>query len=284
MDLQKILVPTDFSNESLTALDHAALFAHTYDAEIVLLHVVETYEFNAVLDNLGTSYEEIVKKGIEEKIQQLITERDNLKGVTISSRIESGKVHRKVLAVAEELSADLIVMGTHGASGIGHLEKMVLGSNAYRIVNGSSIPVLTIRDANKKPRVERIILPLDITKKTMQKVKTAIDIAKKFKAHIYIVAITEFLDDFNPNIDRIPKELEAVEHRVNAAGIECTAAEIKYRDVAKGVIGYAENVRGDLIVIMTRQENLIEELILGSHARKIVSQSHVPVLSVRPQK
>lgn len=284
MDLQKILVPTDFSNESLTALDHAARFAHTYDAEIILLHVVETYEFNAVLDNLGTSYEEIVKKGIEDKIQQLITERDNLKGITISSRIESGKVHRKVLAVADEISADLIVMGTHGASGIGHLEKMVLGSNAYRIVNGSSIPVLTIRDANKKPRVERIILPLDITKKTMQKVKTAIDIAKKFNAHIYIVAITEFLDDFNPNIDRIPKELEAVEHRVNAAGIACTAAEIKYRDVAKGVIGYAENVRGDLIVIMTRQENLIEELILGSHARKIVSQSHVPVLSVRPQK
>lgn len=284
MLIQKILVPTDFSNESLTALDHAALFANAFSAEVVLLHVVESYAYNAVLDNLGTTYQEIVGKGIEEKLQQLLVDRKSLAGLAVQTRLEEGKVHRVIHRLAEEEGFDLIVMGTHGASGIGHLEKMVLGSNAYRTMNSSPIPVLTVRDTQKPPRLERIVLPLDITKQTTNKVKMAIDLAKLFQASIYIVAITEFLDDFNPNIDRVPKELEEVEHRVHAAGIACTAAQIKYKDVAKGVISYAENVRGDLIVIMTRQENLLEELILGSHARKIVSQSHVPVLSVRPQK
>lgn len=284
MNVQRILVPTDFSNESLAALDHAALFAKALQSEIVLLHVLETYEYNAVLDNLGTSYKEIVGKGIEEKLSNLIAERPSLEGVEVSIRMEEGKVHRVIHSLSEQEDFDLIVMGTHGASGVSHLEKMVLGSNAYRIMNSSPIPVLTIRDAQKQPRVERIVLPLDISKRTTRKVKVAIELAKLFKASVYIVAITEFLDDFNPNIDRVPKELEEVEHRVRAAGLECTAAQIKYKDVAKGVISYAENVRGDLIIIMTRQENIIEELILGSHARKIISQSHVPVLSVRPEK
>lgn len=281
---RKILVPTDFSNESLAALQHAVLMAGVTEAEITLLHVMETYDYNAVLDNLGMDYKDVIRKGIESKLQEILDQHPDWDHLTITPRLEAGKVHRVIHRISSEEDMDLVVMGTHGASGIGDVEKMVLGSNAYRVVNGTPVPVLTIRDAKKPARLERIILPLDISKKTTQKVRTAIDLAKRFNASIYIVAIIEFFDDFNPNVDRIPKELEMVEHQVRAAGVECTAAQIKYQDVAKGVIQYGEQVRGDLIVIMTRQENLLEEWILGSHARKIVSQSPIPVLSVRPAK
>lgn len=282
MKLQRILLPTDFSDESLTAMRHAAMYARQFDAELVVLHVLETYAYNAVLDNLGTSYQEIVGKGIEEKLWSLITDQEDMVDLSIQVRIEEGKVHRVIRAVAEEEDISLIVMGTHGASGAGHLDKMVLGSNAYRVMNSSTVPVLTIRNAQKHARVERIVLPLDITKKTTLKVNAAIDMAKKFGASIYLVAITEFFDDFNPKIDRVPKALEEVEHRISAAGISCSAAQIKYKDVAKGVIDYADEVRADLIIIMTRQETILEEWLLGSHARKIISQSTVPVLSLRP--
>lgn len=281
--IRKILVPTDFSQESIAALTFAALFARAFKAEITLLHIMESYEHNTVLDNLGVSMTDVLREGIEKKLDELISEHTLLQEVNLTTRIEQGKVHRVVHDIVEDDAFDLVVMGTHGASGIRDFEKFVLGSNAYRIVNTSKVPVITIRNPERSKRIERIVLPLDITKQTTQKVDFAIELAKTFHANIQIVALTEFLDDFNPNIDRLPKELMAVEEKVQAAGIDCTAVYIKYKDVAKGVVEFTDNVRGDLIVIMTRQENIIEEWLIGSHARKIIGQSQVPVLSVRPQ-
>lgn len=281
---RKILVPTDFSAESMAALNYAGLFATTFKAEIILLHVLETYEYNAVLDNLGVKYEDVVKQGVEEKLKGIISGNKVLAKATIRTLLLSGKVHRVIHQVAREEGADLIVMGTHGASGVGDLEKFMLGSNAYRTVNGSQIPVLTVRHPDKAKKIERIILPLDITKQTTQKVDFAIEIAKRFKARIYVVSVTEFLDDFNPQINKIPLELEQVEAKLNEAGVENVIGEMRYRDVAKGILEFAAETQGDLILIMTRQETLFGELIVGSHARKIINQSELPVLSIQPRK
>lgn len=284
IQFSNILVPTDFSENSLGALKYAAFVAKAFNAKLHVLHVLETYEFNTTLKNLGVSYEEVVQQGIQQKLEELQSREATLQGLEMETHLRKGKVHRVVSNMVEENNIDLVVMGTHGASGLGDLEKYVLGSNAYRTVHTSKVPVLTIRDPKRIRPIERILLPVDITKSTTQKVGMAIEWAKKFDARIDVIAVTEFLDDFNPQIDRVPEELEAVEAAITKAGVDCQVASIKYKDVVNGVIEYGEQVRADLMVIMTRQENLLNELVLGSHARKVISESPIPVLSVRPGK
>lgn len=284
IELKKILVPTDFSAVALSALLTAGKLAKQAQAEVVALHAIETYDYNTTLENLGITYKEVLSQTVKKKMEELIEKNEELQDIKISHQMESGKTHKVINQIAQEENCDLIVMGTHGASGIGHIEKFVLGSNAYRVVNSSKLPVLTIRRDQPISAISTILLPLDLSKNTTQKVNTAISIAKLFNASIHAITVTEFFDDFNPKIDSMDTKLGKVEEEITNAGIDCTIASIQHKDVAAGVMDYANENAADLIVIMTRQESIINEFFLGSHSRKVIGQSQIPVLSLRPGK
>jgi nucleotide-binding universal stress UspA family protein len=283
-DTKKILVPTDFSKESLGALHYAAAVARKISAEVILLHVMETYEYNVDLDEIE-EYVGKQKKVIEKKLDDFRTEHSNLWGVRMHTMLRKGKIHKEIQSIAEEIKARLIIMGTHGASGISNISKYILGSNAYRTVNSSPCPVITIRNINKDVEFNKILLPLDITKRTTAKVDYAIAFAKEFGAEIHVVSVIEFFEEYQKDVDKMRKQLDEVSDKISEAGINCRTALMRNkRDVAKAVMEYAEDQVMDLIIIMTRQETLFNELILGSHSRKIIGQSNIPVLSVRPKK
>lgn len=285
-EIKKILVPTDFSDVAQGALLSAGWIAHKTGAELIVLHALETYEFNTTLDNLGLTYVEILKQTVSKKLEELTTQNEQLQGLKISQRMEKGKIHKVISETAIEENCNLIVMGTHGASGISDFNRYLLGSNANRTVNVSDIPVLTIRKNEPIHRVSNILLPLDLTKTTTQKVSTAIALAKVFDATIHAITITELFDGFNPKVDQMDAKLGKVEEEIAANGIACTTASIENKDIAEGVMSYATDPQNaiDLIVIMTRQENLFNEFIPGAHSRKIIGQSPIPVLSMRPKK
>jgi nucleotide-binding universal stress UspA family protein len=283
-EINKILVPTDFSEGSLGALYHAATIAKTFDASIILIHIVESYSQNTTLKDLGLDYSDILKKGIEQKLSELAKSHNSLNNLQIKTKIEEGKVHRVIRKMVDELNIDLVVMGTHGATGVSEIDKFVLGSNAYRTVNASKVPVLTIRNTDRNVKINKILLPIDLTKSTEMKVGAAIEWGKKFNAKIEILAVSEFFDEFNPKIDRLPEQLDQIGRKLTYEGIENNTAYIENRDIAAAVIEYSNEVKADLIIIMTRQETLLNEWILGSHARRIVTHSEIPVLSIRPVK
>ena len=282
----KILVTTDFSDESLGAIHYAAEVAKKIGGEIVMLHVMETYEYNSVLEkNLGEGYENALRQAIEQKLEDFRTQNSNVWGVRMTSMLRKGKIHKEIQEVAKEIDARLIVMGTHGASGSSDLERFVLGSNAYRTVNSTRCPVFTVQENGKdKITFDNIILPLDITKSTTKKVDTAIAWAKEFNSTVHVVAVVEFFDEFRKNLEDLLRQLDEVAERLKAEGIKTETAMIRNTDVAKGVMNYAEENNGDLIIIMTQQETLLNRYLLGSHARKVISESKIPVLSVRPQE
>lgn len=135
----RILCPTDFSEGSERALKRAAGLALTLDAELVLLHVV-TYPFWAAREELSLAAERLraqAKTTMEETRERVATA-----GGRVTSLVTEGQVGPAVVAKADEIEADLIVMGTHGRTG---LKRWAIGSVAERVVRASRVPTWTVR-------------------------------------------------------------------------------------------------------------------------------------------
>jgi universal stress protein A len=144
LHLKRILVPIDFSECSVRALDYALAFAEQFAAKIILLHVVEpaVYPENylAAPATLQEVQENLVQVG-REHLAELSRKR-------LGHRIEAellvriGRAHSEIPDTAKAMGADLIVIGTHGHTGLKHV---LLGSTAERVVRYAACPVLTVR-------------------------------------------------------------------------------------------------------------------------------------------
>ncbi|MDX2001752.1 MAG: universal stress protein [Chitinophagales bacterium] len=125
-NLKKILVPTDFSPHSLNALHYAAAMAKYSDAEVVLLHVIEHYQENTAINHI-IDVNAAIKKEINKKLMEIKNDNTDLWGIPINIRLENGKIHKIIHHIIEQEGVDLIVMGTHGSSGVGDFGKFLLG-------------------------------------------------------------------------------------------------------------------------------------------------------------
>lgn len=283
LSIKKILVPIDFSDISLNALDYAATIARVSGGEITLLHVVESYSYNTKMKQ-AIAMNDILEKGINDKIDEIKQSSKHLAGVKIKSKVKSGKIHDQIQKVATQINADLIVMGTHGASGVRNIGKYILGSNAYRTLSNSPCPVLSIREQKNNIRFKDIVLPLDSSKETKQKVSMAIEWAKLFESTIHVIAVTAFFQELLVEFKDMKKMVEDVTAMIEKAGVPYTSKLIREKGISESVINYAEKVNADLIFIVTKKSSTLTDMVMGSAARTVVSDSSVPVLSISFKK
>jgi len=153
-----ILVPVDFSSFSKEAAKTAVSFASKLQADILLLHVMDVVDYGSFKlakessgEGGGDSFQDLTEKIAIETLEQFVQSLD-AQGVKIKTKISTGKVHRKILEESEKTGVDLIIMGTHGCSGIDNL----LGSTTRRIIRFSEVPVLWIHDELRFDDIKRI--------------------------------------------------------------------------------------------------------------------------------
>jgi nucleotide-binding universal stress UspA family protein len=145
IDLHKILVPTDFSKSSANALTYGAAFATRFGAELHLLHVVQDLalfipEAVMLAPPMMPPVEQFVsaaRTALERTIQELATPE-----LRIQPEVAEGTPFEEIIRFAREKDIDLIVMGTHGHTGLAHL---FMGSVAEKVVRRAPCPVLTVR-------------------------------------------------------------------------------------------------------------------------------------------
>jgi universal stress protein A len=145
MLFRKVLCPIDFSEHSLAALEIALKVVQQNDATLYLLNVAPTPAGAAGFQPVPLDPYPIVEKDRREQLEKLARERIPA-AVRCETLVTSGDPAERVLETARGLSADLIVMGTHGRKGLGHL---VLGSAAERVVRESPMPVLTTHSTTR---------------------------------------------------------------------------------------------------------------------------------------
>ena len=144
MEVRQILAPTDFSEFSKQAIDYALALAHTFDAKLLLLHVIEMPAYPVegfVPPSIGTTLLEDLERQASLELAQVRPETPDAK-VEVIRQVVVGTPYRTIVEVAEAKNADLIVMATHGRTGLSHL---VMGSVAERVVRMAPCPVLTLR-------------------------------------------------------------------------------------------------------------------------------------------
>ena len=183
--IDRIVVPTDFSETAYVAIDHAVDVAKRFEAEITLIHVLETGAYQGIFSpSKKTEYNELEQAQI--KLQEEAEKLEKDSGINVSQEVVRGRIHEEIVRVSEEVEADLVIMGTHGRSG---WEEFFVGSNAYRVVTQSACPVLSIQGLATDPECKNIILPIDNTPASRQKVRYAVTMAKKFGSAIHIASL-----------------------------------------------------------------------------------------------
>ena len=148
LGLKNILVPIDFSEQSQKALRYAARFAEQFGSTIILLHVFEVLTYPAELGYMPVELQvdwDAARKNTNERLEALA--KEELKP-TIQTKVlvRSGTPFNEIAAAARELNVDLIILSTHGYSGLKHL---LMGSTAERVVRHAPCPVLVVRERER---------------------------------------------------------------------------------------------------------------------------------------
>lgn len=145
LKLKKILVPIDFSDASKKAFQYAIPLADQFGASVTLLYIVETHpELSyAPFDMERVRMNEIAHERSEKKLKELCPDLGGKSGIKFKTVVRDGRAYEEITKAAEEINADLIVMATHGYTGLKHT---VLGSTTERVVRYAKCPVLTVRD------------------------------------------------------------------------------------------------------------------------------------------
>jgi len=283
-----ILVPTDFSPRSLLALDQAISIAKKTKAEIMLLYVIhsDNKTFGFISEMFTAEENELIKDKVEKQIwaqlDKLIESKKD-SGVEIKAMISKGKAYDKVVEVSQSLNAQFIVIGSNSAD----LNDRVgfLGSNTSRIIRSSSVPVITV-STKISTDMKTVILPLDLTKQTQQKVAKAIQFAREFNAKIKIVSALLTNDPYI--VKQLTLQMNVVHKFVSEHYDNCSAdfvfGDEKTDTYASLLMKFAKEKNGDIIAIMTQQETKLMKFFIGTTAMDIVFNSDIPVLSVTPKE
>ena len=277
----KILVPIDFSNQSIVALEQALNLAKIKNSEVVLLTVIE--EKHSILDILidNDIKEDKIKAKLLTKINALADNYFQKYDVKIETMIARGSVYEKVCEVADMISADLIVMGTNGSpQGIA---KKFIGSNAEKVVRSSKCPVITIKGKYHKNGCENIILPLDLEKETKEKVSYALEYARYWNSTVRIVSVV--LRDNEDIRNELRSNLDLVEDFISKAGVNCTSELLEAKEkitLSEAILDYERRLNSDLIMIMTKKEESFSDS-LSVTARNLIYHSEIPVMSIHPK-
>jgi nucleotide-binding universal stress UspA family protein len=271
--MKQILVAIDFSKTSINALAYGIHLANKAGADVQMVWVDNTTSDEVVFE--GFAHEErnekvALLKDLQEKYSK------SLKGGKLDFKTRKGKVYLEIALQAKSSSADLIITGTHGVSGF---EEFWIGSNAYRIVTNAPCPVITLRHDAKIADIGKIVIPIDSSQETRQKIPIAAQVAQLCNSEIHILSLYSTpLKSVQKRVDNYAMHVaEYCEERK----IRHVSIKKESENITRTTIDYAEGVGADLIAIMTEQETTTANIFLGPYAQQMVNHSPVPVLSMR---
>jgi nucleotide-binding universal stress UspA family protein len=276
--IKNILVPTDFSELSADATGTAVAMCKRHNATLHILHVVENRFLSAPPDaNMAAVYivPELEKTGAE-NLAELEKKIKSKQGVNIVTYLEFGNPSDVIRDKAMDLSVDLIVMGTHGASG---LREFFIGSNAYNVIKNTTIPVLTIPGKKKIMDFKRILFPIRATKGIMDKYDFVAPIIEKNNAELIIAGLSlpgeaYNLGPFDEEIRELGKSLRLNHTHFKSEHFVC-------KNYAKKVLELSKKEKADLIVINASLDYKWRQFYIGPYTQQVVNHSKVPVLSIR---
>ncbi len=270
--MNKILVPTDFSEPSKVAVLYAARMAKKLDAEITLLAVVNVNPASQTVMKMQR-LEEVMVEGAQDDANQLMEEiKDKIEGgVVITFQWITGfPVHEKIERFVLENEMDMIVMGTQGATG---LKKVLIGSNAAAVIDNSSVPVIAVPNDAHFEAINKIVYATDLVN-VNEEIKTIGMFASLFDASIYVLHVQA--SDATKKVD-IEEATADLKKQAKYENITFTITQNNH--VAEAVEAFAIQEKADLLVMFTHKLDFYEKLFGRGLTRELAFHGHVPLLT-----
>jgi nucleotide-binding universal stress UspA family protein len=213
IEIRRILCPTDFSDYSRHALDHAVAIARWYTSTITVLHVFSALPVAAYAPGMPGFESIVLTRADRDQLLVEMTrliETESAPGITIEAVIREGSTAGEILSQAADLKADLLIMGTHGRSGF---ERFLLGSITEKVLRKANCPVLTVprRHPDAVPATpvlfKQILCPVDFSDCSMQALSYAMSLAQEADAHLTVVHVMAY------GLEATPRHVRHRHHR-----------------------------------------------------------------------
>ena len=276
--MKKIIVPIDFSEHSEYALKTAAKFAKKQDAEILALHMLEMSDIMlSASDGLQNQKAMFFLQLAEKKFTEFI-KKDYLKDVKVTPIIKHFKVFSEVNEVALKHNADIIIMGSHGTSGV---KGFFVGSNTERVVRNADIPVLVVKNNVVDVNFDVVVLACNFSEEFIKPYLNTVQMFKNISTKLYLVHVNLPNDRFKSTVEI---EKEVVNFFTKAEGHLNNMANVSYVSdytIEDGILNFSNKVGADLIVVPTHGRKGVSHFIMGSVGEDVVNHSTLPVLTFK---
>ena len=257
-----ILIPIDFSKQSLIAIEQSYNLAKFTKSKIILMHASP----NSNVDH---------QKDLEEMVDK-ITNESGLKAEFLNIK---GDIYELIDKTAEELECALIVIGLDTQV---RFRSFMGVTNVGKFIKQAPCPIITIRSVDSRNNCRNILIHIDLSAESREKVGTAVQFAKYYNATIKIISV------FSPSDEKYENELlpylNQVKKFIKDRGVNCTNKSITSNNVAEAIVNYANNNDCDIIIQMNKKDLSLGEMFVGDLSLKVVETSNIPVLSVNPMK
>ena len=274
--MKKILFPTDFSKTSLNAFVYALHLAKQIDAEIITLYVYEfpiglpVDNFDFLLENYNVGEWGVFEnfKGEVPKLRA-IAEKENLENVPLSHLLERGNAVDEIVKSALKENADMIIMGTKGATG---LKEIFLGTVAEKVMKHSKTFVIAVPENYSYEPIQTILFLTEYKKLEMDLLQKVSDFAAIFQAQIRVLEVGSNLGNgINILVSRWEEQFKSK---------DIAFAVIDSANTEKTVLEFIEDQQINMASMSLHHKNLFQRLFLFSLSKKMAFHSSVPLLGI----
>jgi nucleotide-binding universal stress UspA family protein len=277
--MKTILFPTDFSENALHASEYAGLLAQKFDANVVLLNVysvpvITEYQVPYSIDDFTTEMKEVSAKNLANFTVKFI-ETANLPKERVSQRIEYGFVADVIPETAKAINADMIVMGTKGASNI--LEKWI-GTNAQMVMKKTECPVWIIPHDANVTYPQKFLYAADLQEDEIMATQKVMEFATPLQAFCKVIHIDDYFEvginhEVKEKIDELKEEFKDDDN--------VFVRNIRRDDIIEGLETYIKSYKPDVLALAVREKSLLSKIFAESVTNHFVFEANLPLLIFR---
>ncbi len=275
--MKKILVPVDFSQHSEYALEVASNLAKKHKAEIIALHMMGISDAILSKNQSKQMFEGIYYMKLAEKRFKEFLEKDYLKGLKVTDSVYNYKIFSEINNVAKDNGADLIVMGSHGSSG---LSEVFVGSNTEKVVRNSDIPVLVVKHRRENFKIKEAVFACEFTSENIEVYKKAMKLFDSLGANVTLLFINLPGQNYRSSNEM---EKRAKEFLKKTGNIDQLSNVVYYNDytVEDGIFNYSDKIGFDAIALPTHGRRGLSHFFSGSISEDLVNHSKIPVITFK---
>ena len=291
-----VVIPTDGSEHSVQAAERGLALARRYGSTPHVISIVDVQRAAGLFSAGGISNEfvdqvEAAGREAVRAIEEIARDEDAVRSAVVQGSLWKAP-SAGILEYATDHDADLIVIGTHGRTG---LDRTLAGSVTERVVRSSSVPVLTVRAADHAAvsEYDRILVPTDGSEYAAAAIDHALSVAQACNASIHVLFVVDIESNTmvteSSSYALLQDELETIGQEVTGS-IGTQIEEIGLNVVTEihqgfppgTILEYVADREIDLVVMGTHGRTGLNRVLLGSTAARVIREAEVPVLSVKP--